>query len=259
MREIMEKISELVEALIQFLNKQTSIPQQHCLLTTTEIISIVIAILSFLGMIGTTIFTIWQNFKLRNTSARIEWIQKVRDTTAEIISTYSSALNEDDIDKVQKAIIEVREKVERLILFFGHESIANNKTDDILDKETNNGKNDLIVRFLIELSNDFVTYYKNVSSKVLLQAERRLDSVSRRLQDNITGIESYEEIKIEEKSHTNIEYKYNPEDEKEYEEAQTKVAEMRRFNEELNKKLEKLRDIMRIYLKIEWNKAKKGK
>lgn len=253
----MEKVSELIEALTQYINNQNALAQQSHFLTT-EVIAIIAAIMSFGGLMFTTIYTIRQNSKLQNANARVEWIQKVRDVTAEIISTYSSALNEDDSNKVQKIIIEVREKVERLILFFGHETIVN-KEMDILDKNTNEGKNDLIVGFLTELSNDFITYNENVKRGILSQAEARLDHVGSKLHDNIIGISNYEDVEIDGEHYTNIEYEFDKEAENEYYKAQIKVDEIKKFNRELDIKLVKLRDVIRTYLKIEWNKAKNGK
>ena len=253
----MEKMSELIEALTQYINNQNALTQQSHFLTT-EVIAIIAAILSFGGLMFTTIYTIRQNSKLQNANARVEWIQKVRDVTAEIISTYSSALNEDDSNKVQKIIIEVREKVERLILFFGHETTSV-KEIDILDKKYNDGKNDLIVRFLTELSNDFIVYNENVKKGILTQAEARLGHVSSKLQDNIIGISNCEEVEIDGESHTNIEHEFEKEVENEYNKAQIRVDEIKKFNRELDIKLVKLRDIIRTYLKIEWNKAKNGK
>lgn len=253
----MEKLSELIEALTQYIKNQNALTQQSHFLTT-EVIAIIAAILSFGGLVFTTIYTIRQNSKLQNANARVEWIQKVRDVTAEIISTYSSALNEDDSNKVQKIIIEVREKVERLILFFGHETISC-KEIDILDRNTNEGKNDLIVGFLTELSNDFIIYNENVKKGILTQAEARLGHVSSKLHDIITGISSYEEVDIDGENFTNIEYEFDEKVENEYNRAQIRVDEIKKFNRELDMKLVKLRDIIRTYLKIEWNKAKNGK
>lgn len=253
----MKKISELIESLTRYLNNQSDLAQQSHFFTT-EVIDIIAAFLSFGGLIFTTIYTIRQNSKLQNANARVEWIQKVRDVTAEIISAYSSALTEDDTNKVQKIIIEVREKVERLILFFGHETAAK-KEIDILDKNTNEGKNDLIVEFLTELSNDFSTFNKNVKSGILSQAEARLDHVASKLQNNIIGVSHIEEVEIEGEIHQNIEYEFEKAVEDEYNNEQIKVDEIKKFNRGLDEKLVKLRDIIRTYLKIEWNKAKMGK
>ncbi|MDQ0216575.1 hypothetical protein J2S13_003037 [Oikeobacillus pervagus] len=253
----MDDISSLIEAMTQFLNVHNELAQKNSLITT-ETIAIFAAVLSFIGLVFTTIYTIKQNSKLQNANARVEWIQNVRNVTAEIISTYSASLNEDDPKKLEKIIVEVREKIERLILFFGHE-INTEKEIDILDTNSNEGKNHLIVEFLIKLSDEFIKYYKNVKSGDLSQAEARLDYVSSKLQDNIVGIAYQEDIEIDGRNYTSTEYKYNEETEKEYDDAQAKVSEIKRFNEELASNLVKLRNIIRIYLKIEWNKAKKGK
>ena len=113
----MDNISNLIEALTQFLNNQNELAQNNPLITA-ETIAIFAALLSFGGLL----YTVWKNSKLQNANARVEWIQNVRNVTAEIISSYASALNEDDPHEVQKIVVEVREKIERLILFFGHET-----------------------------------------------------------------------------------------------------------------------------------------
>lgn len=56
-----------------------------------------------------------------------------------------------------------------------------------------------------------------------------------------------------------MEYKFDEQSEKEYDSALKDYENIENYNNSLNSKLEGLRDIMRIYLKIEWNKAKKGK
>lgn len=133
------------------------------------------------------------------------------------------------------------------------------KEIDILDKNTNEGKNDLIVEFLTELSNDFSTFNKNVKSGILSQAEARLDHVASKLQNNIIGVSHIEEVEIEGEIHQNIEYEFEKAVEDEYNNEQIKVDEIKKFNRGLDEKLVKLRDIIRTYLKIEWNKAKMGK
>lgn len=250
----MSYVESLLEALTKYLNNQNELFKQSSLITT-ETIAIFATLLSFCGLVFTTIYTIKQNSKLQNANARVEWIQNVRNVTAEIISSYSSALNEDDPNEVQKIIVEVREKIERLILFFGHET----KTAiDILDTNSNEGKNALIVEFLIKLSNEFIKYNKNIKSKVLSQAEARLDYVSSKLQENITGILYQENLVIDGEHYTNTEYMFDEKIEKKYDDAQKKVNEIKEFNKELASNLVKLRNIIRIYLKIEWTKAKKG-
>ncbi|KXH86780.1 hypothetical protein [Sporosarcina sp. HYO08] len=250
----MDNISNLIEVLTEYLINQNETNQKSNIFTT-ENIAIFAALLSFGGLL----YTVRKNSKLQNANARVEWIQNVRNVTAEIISSYSSALNEDDPEEVQKIIVEVREKIERLILFFGHET-KKEKDIDVLDIKSNKGKNSLIVDFLTKLSDDFLKYNKNVKSRILSQAEARLDSLNSELQDNnIVGIEYQEVIEIDGRNHMSTEYKYNEEVKSQYDKEASKVKEIKKFNEELANDLVKLRNIIRIYLKIEWNKAKKGK
>lgn len=253
----MDNMSDLIEAIIRFLNSNSELAEKSHFFTS-EIIAIIAALLSFGGLVFTTIYTIKQNFKLQNSNARVEWIQKVRNVTAEIISAYSAALNEDDPDELQKMIIEVREKIERLILFFGHEATSK-KEIDILDTKTNEGKNSLIVEFLINIADDFIEYNKNVKSGILTQAEARLGNLSSKLQSNIEGISHQGDVEVDGRYYTDTEYEFNEKFDKKYSNAQEEVSEIKEFNERLDSNLVKLRNIIRIYLKIEWNKAKKGK
>lgn len=120
------------------------------------------------------------------------------------------------------------------------------------------GKNDLILEFLTGLSKDFLTYNENVKKGILSQAEARLAHVSSKLSENIIGISHQEAIEIEGENHTCTEYEYDEKFESDYNNAQSKINEIKKFNKELDTKLIKLRNIIRIYLKLEWNKAKKG-
>ncbi len=253
----MDNTSNLIEAIIRFLNSNSELVEKSQFFNS-ETIAILAAILSLGGLIFTTVYTIKQNSKLQNSNARVEWIQNVRNVTAEIISAYSAALNEDNPDKVQKIIIEVREKIERLILFFGHEATTK-KEIDILDTKTNEGKNGLIVEFLTNLSGDFVQYNKNVKSGILTQEEARLDNLSSKLQDNIVGVSHQENIEVDGEYYTNTEYEFNEKFKRKYDNVQEKINEIKEFNEGLASDLINLRNVIRIYLKIEWNKAKKGK
>lgn len=114
----MNKITELIDTLVKYLN--TSLHQySQVSFPITEVIALAAAILSLGGLIFTTLYSIRQNTKAQNANARIEWIQKVRNVTAELISTYYSALNEDDSGEMTKIMISAREKIELLILYFG--------------------------------------------------------------------------------------------------------------------------------------------
>lgn len=93
-------------------------------------------------------------------SARIEWIQKVRNVSAELLSLYFSMLNSKDAEKIQIAFNNSIEKTELLVLYFGHEDNKekNEELNMLLNKESNVGKNELIVSFAINLSQKFNKY-----------------------------------------------------------------------------------------------------
>lgn len=155
----MNKIDELI-LYLQLKNQiGYSIP-------VTEIISICAALLSFLGLIFTTIYTVKRHTKLNNANARIEWIQNVRTITAKLIFKYNEILNEDSTEEIQKHIVCVREYIEMMILYFGPET-DKKTTNNLYNEKTNDGKNDLIINYLIDLSNCFAQYYKNLESEAI--------------------------------------------------------------------------------------------
>jgi hypothetical protein len=254
----MDNIHKLIEAAIKYLENHSTLSTQEAF-SLTEVIALAAALLSLVGLVFTTIYTVRKNTRLQNANARVEWIQKVRNVTAELISTYYSALNEDDVTELQKTIIKAREQVELLILYFGPEKSATNAKIDLMNPNTNDGKNDLILDFLVNLSNDFVKYYKNSQSGILTRVGARLDRASTELQNNVIGIAFQEEVEVDGKCYTNTEYNFTSDAGQNYEQAQKEVDAIKAFNGDLDLKLINLRNIMRIYLKIEWNKAKQGK
>lgn len=147
----MSYIHKLIESTIKYLENQSSLHTQPSF-PLTEAIALAAAFFSLVGLISTAIYTVNKNTKLQNANARVEWIQKVRNVTAELISTYSSALNEDDNAILERIIVNAREKVELLILYFGPEKTISTHKIDLMSKNTNDGRNDLILEFLIDLS-----------------------------------------------------------------------------------------------------------
>ena len=248
----------MIEATIMYLEaKTTNIGTPDPFLSTVSI-AYGAALLSLFGLVFTTIYTVRKNTKLQNANARIEWIQKVRNVTAELIVTYYSALNEDDLSELQKDIIKARGLLEQLILYFGPEQNISNVKTELADTATNAGKNDKVVAFLINLSNDFTKYYKNLQNGILTNTEARANRATTELPDNVLGINFQEEVKVDGQTYTDIEYDIVPEAERNVEKVYSELDKIRAFNDSLDKKLNELRDIMRIYLKIEWAKAKKG-
>lgn len=103
-------------------------------------------------------------------SARIEWIQNVRNTTAELISLYTTLLNTYDKDDLVRILGESRNKSELLILFFGPErkDCSSDTTENrklLLKQEDNDNKNDIIVNFLRQQQIDFNKHYKDLTER----------------------------------------------------------------------------------------------
>lgn len=184
-------------------------------------IPIIVACIALKGVKDTIQNNINSNLRA---NARIEWIQKVRNTSAELISLYYYIISYKDSDsknkdELYKALVESRLKTELLIMYFGPNTKNKNHKDSteiILNIECNEGKNDSIVVFLSDLNMDFHKFYRlkfNSAESIYSQTRRR--------------------IMIEQK--------------------------IKKSNVDLEERLIKLRNIIRIYLKVEWDKAKEGK
>lgn len=124
--------------------------------------------------------------------------------------------------------------------------------------ESNEGKNDLIVDFLSNLSKNFYIYY----DKMLKDEKSNLEKIrSNRwdiMYDNI--IDSVVHIDVDDDGieHYHEEPIFDPEFQKQLDEVEEKIEENVRFVSSLQERLVQLRDIIRLYLKIEWDKAKSG-
>lgn len=189
--------------------------------------------------------------------ARIEWIQKVRNTSAELIMLYNTFLNLEDRDKMLEVFLSSQEKTELLILFFGPEK--QNSKVDIKNMESNDGKNELIVEFLSKLNKDIYLYYKElVKEKQENLKKIKEDRLSKMYQHIVDCC--VEEVELEGgRKEINNEPILEPEYEKEIDEIEEAIEKCVKITNELYERIVELRNIIRIYLKIEWNKAKVGK
>lgn len=112
------------------------------LVVTTAIISVAISIWSIKK--STKFEQEWNQKQLDadlKSKARIEWIQKVRENTAELISLYYAMLKETNKDSLFEQLREAKKMNDLLILYFGPED--NEGVDDfsVLEcTETNSGK-----------------------------------------------------------------------------------------------------------------------
>lgn len=217
------------------------------------IASIITAVFALGGILYSTRY-VKNNIKM---NARIEWIQKVRETAAEVISLCYSLIQEIDEKEAPIILLKAQEKINLLILYFGPDTLDKGQLKKIknffLTKNANEGKNDNIVEFLKKILTDIEKYYNQIDSDKLkmLKIEMRilkdtypLEKTGERLLDaenNYIYVKDYPKLYYKEKEGLEAEIKnyLNP--------------------KEVKEDMEKLRETLRNYLKIEWNFAKKGK
>lgn len=246
--------------------------------STGDIIAIVVSVIAFIGVIVSTVMTNRTTKKINKSNeelqekwnqknidatlianARIEWIQKVRNTTAELLALYFEVINTVDKETLLESVIKAQEKTELLILFFGHEE--QNVKDQPVDlhcPKNNINKNASIVVFLSSLSQRIYRYYE---INKLDELGRLEDIRSRRLNEMQAHVVGFEGEEYEDE-HGNIGTHSVPILDKRYEDSldqiEEKIDNIVNISKDISNDLSKLRDIIRIYLKIEWNKAKKG-
>ena len=233
----MNGLKEMINAITQYINTQTA-SSGRSIFPITEVVAIGAAVLSLVGLV----YTVKKSAKLQNANARIEWIQKVRQATAEFVTACHEVLlarvNNSGGDELSK----LREKTQLLILYFGPEA-QNKKTVDLLCEASNDGKNREIVNSINEIKN----YLVNDKRTVLQILNKRKRQVEKDLYENNISPDEEEYDEYYPSLNEVLE-----EDLKNIERAEVKYAEV-------FQKIDTLGDAMRIYLKLEWNKAKKGK
>ena len=209
--------------------------------------------------------------------ARIEWIQNVRNETSELIALYYSLFSLADLKATQEIIIKAKEKSERLILYFGPVSgeikdsgeisisddnkilITDNIKDILKNEADNHNKNDFVIKYISTMTEYFFEYHNNIKNNTILslqgekeQAASRLFDLPDQEYDEVTVRYGEAEFTYEEPKHINIEAKQQAED------IEKEIINILQPTNEFKDNLSFLRDIMRIYLKIEWSKAKNG-
>lgn len=254
------------------------ITQTNSLFSTGDIIAIIVALISLTGVIVSTIMTNRTTKKINTSneklqekwnqknidasltaSARIEWIQKVRNTTSELIVLYYEALNTVDAKDLLETVIKAQGKTELLILFFGHEEKEMEKHKvNLLCTVDNDNKNSHIVDFLSSLSKKLYRYYENVKFDKLKSLETIRDRRYSEMQDHVLSYD-YEEYTDE---YGIVREVSVPIFDEEYQESldviEEQITNLVKVSKDINSDLLMLRNIIRTYLKIEWNKAKTG-
>ena len=206
---------------------------------------------------------------------RILWIDAVRKLTSDLIFNYYELLsfykfNNKTKEDLYLKLCEARKYTDLLILNFSIDDSNNNDNnkDKInLDNRSNNdGKNQLMARFIEDIFNKFYNYY----------------SVKKNIDDCIDSYnKSVDEAeKIYDADYEWQTYKEYDDDGQEYEvtellpindfdsiqehiekanKLKSKLDELKKTKKDLENLLFLLRDRIRIYLKIEWDLAKNNK
>lgn len=218
-------------------------------------------------------------------TARINWIQKVREVTSDFISDFHTFVTGSG-----KSWIEIQKNIELLILHFGpeqlEEQLEKNLNESIkiengivvvsqkaknvlLNKKSNKGKNDYLVKYILTLNKyysnfelqdltksikakrEIIDQYKEAQTNILIDAEKEYDLVEA---DDGMVYQTVTDVLLTEK------------ESKHFDRLADKIKKLETEASKLTKKtsvylneIELLRDSIRIYLKIEWDIAKEGK
>lgn len=259
----------------------TVVTQSNELMSMGDIIAIIVAIISLLGVIVSTLLTnrttkkisesnekLQEKWNQKNidasltASARIEWIQNVRNTTADLMRYYYDILNATDSEEIEKALIDSQQKTELLALYFGPETcLSNPSTKDkniLLNTTDNTGKNDVLVSFITDLAKKIGEYASDAKDGKIERLKKAVEDARRTAYENATMeflgynyTEDGEKIPQCEPQFQKDDADYLHRTEDELQNATDKIRELR-------SDLIFLRNSMRVYLKIEWNKAKNG-
>ena len=249
------------------------------IINTGDVIAIIVAVISLIGVVISTLMTnrttkkinkensrLQEKWNQKNidanliAQARIEWIQNVRKTTSELLVHYFSMINLRNLENIDQELLDSQEKNELLILYFGNDSSERNyPRERLLFEENNEGKNNLIVELLEELAREFCNFYKDVKNQRYEHLEKALEEAREKMYHNVTFEEIGMEFTDEEVDIPIQEPVYDLADIEEVIEAKIPLEKEEKKIEGLQNKLILLRNAIRIYLKKEWQIAKQGK
>lgn len=220
---------------------------------------VVASILALIGVLLTILKTSSNNKRSIKTTARIDWIQKVRNEVSELLALYS-CINESPIPN--DTLYQIEKKTNLLILYLGPDSSKDAKSPNndkeqgsfpkkLLKENSNSGKNQHIVKFLENLINALKDYSRN-------DINRAFDTVenlrNRLIERGVKFNDDRDIIKDLIPDDSDDVYELL----KDYDEADAFYNELSQKCKRIKKDIVILRDCFRIYFKIEWNQAKKG-
>lgn len=194
--------------------------------------------------------------------ARIDWIDKVREHTAELISIYYKILKTTNKGELLDRMQEARKHSDILSLYFGTDRDKKKQFDiEILSKrEDNKDKNEMIVRYIDLLFDKIREYYNDVINDKRAELERNKQRAEEDVEKYPIGEEYIADLVMDDGQIMPITDSVpDPELKGKAIEASIKLHEYKESITEIHKMLTELRDYMRLYLKIEWDIAKEGK
>lgn len=245
--------------------------------STGDIVALIVAGVSFLGTIIVGVITNKVTKKISDeninfqrqmtkknidanliSNARIKWVQDVRSATAELLALCHEFINEIDKEELFPLVVRIQEAIELLILYFGHEDMDEKQGVDLKCKENNINKNSAIVFFLLNLSKKINKYY------LIIKSGRDVELKEIR-EKNLIGVHEYvvgfeiNDIEIENGEVYQVEEPiFDPKYQERLDRTDREIKDIARSLDDIINDISELRDIIRTYLKIEWNKAKNG-
>jgi hypothetical protein len=187
-------------------------------------------------------------------NARIRWIQDVRQATVELITACYKYI-ESKSSEQQKAWEVVEEKKTLYTLYFGPDDDGSQEilANDLLDKKTNKGKNDQLVLFVDNLYSNLKKYHKN-HSDIKTYEDKDFECASCESYNEECGEKVYSCVR------SDYQVLFDDDDcKKRQTDIDIALKKYKAFEQDILTSLQKLSEIMRIYGKIEWNRAKEGK
>lgn len=180
-------------------------------------------------------------------SARVEWIQSVRNIAAEFITALNNfIISEDDVTRKQNLEL-IRTKSNLLILYFGPDEHSDTVVD-LFNPTSNVSKNENIVEFIKNISGNASGYFFREAT-----IETYLDFISP-CHNCKASSDIYENCNIIDTSMSEDEIKKCCNEHIGYYLARIKT--LRQENQKFRDDIQRFTEIMRIYLKLEWKRAK---
>lgn len=180
-------------------------------------------------------------------SARVEWIQNVRNVTSEFITAVNDFVVSGD-DTARKQNLElIRAKSNLLILYFGPDKHPDTNID-LFNPTSNVSKNENIVKFIKNICENAPAYF--------LRQTFIEDYHNNILHCNSCKASSdmYESCNIIDASMSNAEKEKSCT--AQINNYLKKIKDLRQENQKFKDNIQDFAEIMRIYLKLEWERAK---